>query len=217
MVSGNYCECDNFSCDDHNGELCSGEDHGECFIFNLLHQITDKKYNQVSASVASASASLSGTWKTTPPASAGAFNFSGVMYLSTSSKRVLVLLTSQKGKRFLPTLLLRVQGWQRYLHHNVRGARGEGKQRIMHIVHYAHYAYYDHWHHQGLQRARRVQVWGVYVWGELHRQVVRRELDLRPSGQVRPAQALRPVPGVQLQQADEENQGRQWLCLLQWK
>ena len=30
MVSGDYCECDNFSCDRYNGELCSGPDHGEC-------------------------------------------------------------------------------------------------------------------------------------------------------------------------------------------
>jgi len=30
VVSGDYCECDNFSCDRHNGELCSGPDHGEC-------------------------------------------------------------------------------------------------------------------------------------------------------------------------------------------
>lgn len=29
-VYGDYCECDNFSCDRHNGELCSGPDHGEC-------------------------------------------------------------------------------------------------------------------------------------------------------------------------------------------
>merc|ERR1719447_2120231 len=30
QVTGKYCECDNFSCDRHNGELCSGPDHGEC-------------------------------------------------------------------------------------------------------------------------------------------------------------------------------------------
>ena len=30
VVSGDYCECDNFSCDRYNGELCSGPDHGEC-------------------------------------------------------------------------------------------------------------------------------------------------------------------------------------------
>eukprot|EP00092_Neocalanus_flemingeri_P016472 GFUD01017825.1.p1 GENE.GFUD01017825.1~~GFUD01017825.1.p1 ORF type:complete len:278 (-),score=51.40 GFUD01017825.1:117-950(-) len=29
-VSGEYCECDNFSCDRYNGELCSGPDHGDC-------------------------------------------------------------------------------------------------------------------------------------------------------------------------------------------
>jgi len=29
VVSGDYCECDNFSCDRYNGELCSG-DHGKC-------------------------------------------------------------------------------------------------------------------------------------------------------------------------------------------
>merc|ERR1712158_181749 len=29
-VYGDYCECDNFSCDRYNGELCSGPDHGEC-------------------------------------------------------------------------------------------------------------------------------------------------------------------------------------------
>ena len=30
VVSGEFCECDNFSCDRHHGELCSGPDHGEC-------------------------------------------------------------------------------------------------------------------------------------------------------------------------------------------
>ena len=30
VVYGDYCECDNFSCDRYKGELCSGEDHGEC-------------------------------------------------------------------------------------------------------------------------------------------------------------------------------------------
>ena len=30
MVSGDYCECDNFSCDRYNGELCSGPDQGVC-------------------------------------------------------------------------------------------------------------------------------------------------------------------------------------------
>ena len=30
VVSGDYCECDNFSCDRFNGELCSGPDHGRC-------------------------------------------------------------------------------------------------------------------------------------------------------------------------------------------
>ena len=30
LVYGDYCECDNYSCDRHNGELCSGEDHGDC-------------------------------------------------------------------------------------------------------------------------------------------------------------------------------------------
>jgi len=30
QVTGKYCECDNFSCDRHNGLLCSGPDHGEC-------------------------------------------------------------------------------------------------------------------------------------------------------------------------------------------
>jgi len=34
VVSGEYCECDNFSCDRYNGELCSGEDHGECICGN---------------------------------------------------------------------------------------------------------------------------------------------------------------------------------------
>ena len=30
VVSGDYCGCDNFSCDRFNGELCSGPDHGVC-------------------------------------------------------------------------------------------------------------------------------------------------------------------------------------------
>ncbi|KAL4702519.1 hypothetical protein ACJJTC_001404 [Scirpophaga incertulas] len=30
MISGPFCECDNFSCDRHNNMLCSGPDHGEC-------------------------------------------------------------------------------------------------------------------------------------------------------------------------------------------
>ncbi|XP_046391367.1 integrin beta-PS isoform X2 [Ischnura elegans] len=30
QIYGPFCECDNFSCDRHNGELCSGSDHGEC-------------------------------------------------------------------------------------------------------------------------------------------------------------------------------------------
>ena len=30
VVSGDYCECDNFSCDRYDGLLCSGPDHGEC-------------------------------------------------------------------------------------------------------------------------------------------------------------------------------------------
>lgn len=29
-VTGPYCECDNFSCDRHNGLLCAGPDHGTC-------------------------------------------------------------------------------------------------------------------------------------------------------------------------------------------
>ena len=29
-MDGPHCECDNFSCDRYNGELCSGPDHGEC-------------------------------------------------------------------------------------------------------------------------------------------------------------------------------------------
>ena len=28
--SGEFCECDNFSCDRHHGQLCSGPEHGEC-------------------------------------------------------------------------------------------------------------------------------------------------------------------------------------------
>jgi len=34
VVSGEYCECDNFSCDRHLGELCSGPEHGECVCGN---------------------------------------------------------------------------------------------------------------------------------------------------------------------------------------
>ena len=30
IVSGDFCECDNFSCDRHDGQLCSGPQHGEC-------------------------------------------------------------------------------------------------------------------------------------------------------------------------------------------
>lgn len=30
VISGAFCECDNFSCDRHNGLLCSGPDHGTC-------------------------------------------------------------------------------------------------------------------------------------------------------------------------------------------
>jgi protocadherin alpha len=30
IIDGKYCECDNFSCDRHNGELCSGTEHGIC-------------------------------------------------------------------------------------------------------------------------------------------------------------------------------------------
>ncbi|XP_069683530.1 integrin beta-PS isoform X2 [Periplaneta americana] len=30
VISGPYCECDNFSCDYANGELCGGPDHGTC-------------------------------------------------------------------------------------------------------------------------------------------------------------------------------------------
>lgn len=29
-ISGQYCECDNFSCERNNGILCSGLDHGIC-------------------------------------------------------------------------------------------------------------------------------------------------------------------------------------------
>ncbi|XP_046678492.1 LOW QUALITY PROTEIN: integrin beta-PS-like [Homalodisca vitripennis] len=29
-ISGSFCECDNFSCNRHNGLLCSGPDHGQC-------------------------------------------------------------------------------------------------------------------------------------------------------------------------------------------
>ena len=30
IVSGDFCECDNFSCDRYDGKLCSGPDHGSC-------------------------------------------------------------------------------------------------------------------------------------------------------------------------------------------
>ena len=30
IISGQFCECDNFSCDRHNSILCSGPDHGVC-------------------------------------------------------------------------------------------------------------------------------------------------------------------------------------------
>ncbi|XP_045785305.1 integrin beta-PS-like [Maniola jurtina] len=30
VISGQFCECDNFSCDMNKGRLCSGPDHGEC-------------------------------------------------------------------------------------------------------------------------------------------------------------------------------------------
>jgi protocadherin alpha len=30
MITGQFCECDNFSCDRHNSILCSGPDHGVC-------------------------------------------------------------------------------------------------------------------------------------------------------------------------------------------
>lgn len=30
VISGKFCECDNFSCDRHNGLLCSGSDRGTC-------------------------------------------------------------------------------------------------------------------------------------------------------------------------------------------
>ncbi|XP_055388340.1 integrin beta-PS isoform X2 [Condylostylus longicornis] len=30
VISGRFCECDNFSCDRHNQLLCSGEEHGTC-------------------------------------------------------------------------------------------------------------------------------------------------------------------------------------------
>lgn len=29
-VTGKFCECDNFSCDRHDGKVCAGPDHGEC-------------------------------------------------------------------------------------------------------------------------------------------------------------------------------------------
>ncbi|NJI30042.1 hypothetical protein HBI98_23070, partial [Aeromonas veronii] len=30
LITGKFCECDNFSCEWRNGLLCSGEDHGRC-------------------------------------------------------------------------------------------------------------------------------------------------------------------------------------------
>ncbi|XP_050083366.1 integrin beta-PS isoform X1 [Anopheles aquasalis] len=30
LITGKFCECDNFSCERRNGLLCSGEDHGRC-------------------------------------------------------------------------------------------------------------------------------------------------------------------------------------------
>lgn len=30
IIYGTYCECDNFSCERHEGLLCSGPDHGKC-------------------------------------------------------------------------------------------------------------------------------------------------------------------------------------------
>lgn len=30
IVSGPFCDCDNFSCDRYEGQLCSGPDHGYC-------------------------------------------------------------------------------------------------------------------------------------------------------------------------------------------
>lgn len=30
VISGPFCECDNFTCDMNKGLLCSGPDHGEC-------------------------------------------------------------------------------------------------------------------------------------------------------------------------------------------
>ncbi|XP_071812229.1 integrin beta-1-like isoform X2 [Apostichopus japonicus] len=30
VVKGTFCECDNFSCDRHRGQLCGGEEHGTC-------------------------------------------------------------------------------------------------------------------------------------------------------------------------------------------
>lgn len=30
VISGPFCECDNFSCERHNGLICSGPDHGSC-------------------------------------------------------------------------------------------------------------------------------------------------------------------------------------------
>ena len=30
IVSGQYCECDNFSCPKFDGQICSGSDHGSC-------------------------------------------------------------------------------------------------------------------------------------------------------------------------------------------
>nr|XP_034840390.1 integrin beta-PS-like [Maniola hyperantus] len=30
VISGPFCECDNFTCDMNKGQFCSGPDHGEC-------------------------------------------------------------------------------------------------------------------------------------------------------------------------------------------
>eukprot|EP00096_Caligus_rogercresseyi_P012190 TRINITY_DN5033_c0_g1_i1.p1 TRINITY_DN5033_c0_g1~~TRINITY_DN5033_c0_g1_i1.p1 ORF type:complete len:836 (+),score=305.25 TRINITY_DN5033_c0_g1_i1:51-2558(+) len=35
-VFGDFCECDNFSCDRHDNLLCSGPDHGECYCGNCI-------------------------------------------------------------------------------------------------------------------------------------------------------------------------------------
>jgi len=38
VISGKYCECDNFSCDRSNGILCAGPDHGTCQCGNCVCQ-----------------------------------------------------------------------------------------------------------------------------------------------------------------------------------